>query len=128
MFANCQTGGQDIAPADVCKTPPVGQPVSYTNIANGSEAAPNVFNLFIQGGNAHNMNTIIPITHGDEPGNMGGVASGTFIAMSQHVTGVSNYIINGSPATKQTNVNLPNSRNTAGTRVSPSQSILLCLS
>jgi hypothetical protein len=127
MFANCQAGGMDLAPADVCKTPPLGIPVPYANQANGSEAIPNVPNFIYVGGPVHNMNTIIPVTHNDEPGSMGGVASGTVAALSRHVTGANTIIIQGAPITRMTSVNLPNAQNTAGTRIAPSQTKILIL-
>jgi len=128
MFANCQAGGLDLAPSDVCKTPPFGIPVAYPNQANGPEAIPNVPNIIYVGGPVHNLNTIIPVTHNDEAGSMGGVASGTVAAMSRHVTGANTFIIQGAPITRMTSVNLPNSQNTSGTRVAPSQTKILILS
>jgi hypothetical protein len=127
MFANCQAGGQDLAPADVCKTPPVGIPIPYANIANGNEAIPNNPTIIWGGGPVHNLNTEIPVTHNDEPGSMGGVASGTVAARSKHVTGVNNILINGAPVTRMTSVNLPNNQNTNGNRISPSQTKILVL-
>jgi len=128
MFANCQAGGLDLAPSDVCKTPPFGIPVAYPNQANGPEAIPNVPNIIYVGGPVHNLNTIIPVTHNDEAGSMGGVASGTVAALSRHVTGANTFIIQGAPITRMTSVNLPNSQNTSGTRVAPSQTKILILS
>jgi hypothetical protein len=128
MFANSQAGGMDLAPADVCKTPPFGQPIPYPNVANGPEAIPNVPNIIYVGGPVHNLNTIIPVTHNDEPGSMGGVASGTVAAQSKHVTGANKIIIQGAPISRMTSVNLPNSQNTAGTRITPSQTKILILS
>jgi hypothetical protein len=128
MFANCQAGGIDMAPSDVCKTPPWGTPVAYPNQANGSEAIPNVTTIIFVGGPVHNLNTVIPVTHSDEAGTMGGVASGIFAAQSKHTTGASTIVIQGSPVTRMNSVNLPNSQNTAGTRLSPSQTKILILS
>jgi hypothetical protein len=126
MFANCSAGGIAIAPADVCLTPP-GIPVPYTNIANKTEAVPNVPTILYAGGPVHNMNTVIPVTHGDEPGSMGGVASGTVASLSRHVTGSAKVIIQGAPQTRMTDTNLPNSQNTAGQSVTPSQTITMTL-
>jgi hypothetical protein len=127
MFANCQAGGQDLAPADVCKTPPMAIPIPYANIANGNEAIPNIPNIIWGGGPVHNMNTEIPVTHNDEPGSQGGVVSGTVMARSKHVTGKNNLLIQGAPVTRLTSTNLPNNQNTSGTRISPSQTKILVL-
>ena len=127
MFVNCSAGGMAIAASDVCLTPP-GIPIPYTNTAYKTEAIPNVPNIIYVGGPVHNMNTIIPVTHGDEPGSMGGVASGTVAAQSRHVTGSSKVIIQGSPQTRMTDTNLPNSQNTSGQTVTPSQTISMTLS
>ncbi|HYP86483.1 MAG TPA: DUF4150 domain-containing protein [Variovorax sp.] len=127
MYANCQAGGQDLAPSDVCATPPLGIPISYVNTANGPEAIPNIPTIVYVGGPVHNMNTVIPVTHGDEPGSMGGVASGTVASSSRHVTGADFFLINGAPITRMTSVNLPNSQNTSGTRIQPSQTKIMVI-
>lgn len=127
MFANSQAGGVDFAPADVCKTPPFATPVPYPNQANGSEAITNIPNIIYVGGPVHNLNTVIPVTHNDEPGSMGGVASGTVASMSKHVSGANKIIIQGAPISRMTSVNLPNNQNTAGTRIAPSQTKILIL-
>ena len=127
MFANSQAGGQDMAPADVCLTPPLAIPIPYANVANGAEAIPNNPMIIWVGGPVHNMNTTIPVTHADEAGAMGGVASGSVAGPARHVSGVNNILINGSPVTRMTSVNLANSQNTSGTRITPSQTKILLL-
>jgi hypothetical protein len=128
MFANCSAGGMALASSDVCKTPPLALPVSYPNIANHPEAVPNVPTIIYAGGPVHNLNTIIPVTKGDEPGSMGGVASGTVAAQSRHVMGSSKVMIQGAPQTRLTDTNLPNNQNTSGQTVTPSQTITMTLS
>jgi Domain of unknown function (DUF4150) len=128
MFANCSAGGMALASSDVCKTPPLALPVSYPNIANHPEAVPNVPTIIYAGGPVHNLNTIIPVTHSDEPGSMGGVASGTVAAQSRHVMGSSKVMIQGAPQTRLTDTNLPNNQNTSGQTVTPSQTITMTLS
>ncbi|MBB5413880.1 hypothetical protein HDG34_007863 [Paraburkholderia sp. HC6.4b] len=129
MFSNCSAGGMAIAPGnDVCKTPPVAIPMSYSNIANKCEAVPNIPTIICAGGPVHNMNTIIPITHADEAGSMGGVASGTVGGQSRHVKGSSKVMIQGAPETRLTDMNLPNSQNTSGFSAVPSQTITMTLS
>lgn len=128
MFANCSAGGMALSSSDVCKTPPVGNPVSYPNLANQAEAVPNVPTILYSGGPVHNLNTIIPTTRSDEPGSMGGVASGTVSAQSRHATGSGKVLIQGAPQTRLTDTNLPNNQNTAGQTVAPSQTITMTLS
>ncbi|MDN7638806.1 DUF4150 domain-containing protein [Burkholderia cepacia] len=128
MFANCSAGGTAMSGSDVCKRPPTGDLVSFTNIADQREAVPNVTNIIYSGGPVHNTNTIIPNTHGDEPGSMGGVASGTVSAQSRHVTGSVKVLIQGAQQTRLTDINLPNNQNTSGQTISPSQTITMTLS
>ncbi|TCW77512.1 type VI secretion protein [Burkholderia sp. SRS-46] len=128
MFANCSAGGMAMAGSDVCKTPPIAIPISYPNIANKCEAVPNVPTIIYCGGPVHNLNTIIPITHGDEAGSMGGAASGTVSGLSRHVTGSGKVMIQGAPQTRLTDTNLPNNQNTAGQTIAPSQTITMTLS
>lgn len=127
MFANCQAKGKDLAPSDVCKTPPGSTPVPYPNEAKGNEAIPNIPNIIWVGGPVHNLNTIIPTTHNDEPGSELGVASGTVSSKSQHQSGASRIIIKGAPVSRLTSPNQTNSNNTTGTRVEPSQTKILVL-
>ncbi|KVN21663.1 type VI secretion protein [Burkholderia pyrrocinia] len=128
MYANCSAGGMAMAGSDVCKTPPLAIPVPYPNIANQCEAVPNVPTIIYCGGPVHNLNTIIPVTHGDESGSMGGAASGTVAGPSRHVTGSGKVMIQGAPQTRLTDTNLPNNQNTAGQTVAPSQTITMTLS
>ncbi len=127
MFANCQAKGTDLAPSDVCKTPPTANPVAYPNEAKGNEAIPNIPHIIWVGGPVHNLNTTIPVSHNDEAGSEGGVASGTVASKSQHVSGASRVIIMGAPVSRLTSPNLTNSNNAQGTRVAPSQTKILVL-
>ncbi|MBW7983725.1 DUF4150 domain-containing protein [Enterobacillus tribolii] len=125
MFANCQAGGLDLAAPDVCLTPPVPIPIPYVNIALGPLAIPNVLHILFAAAPAHNMATIIPVTFGDEPGVVGGVASGTVMCISQHITGVSSFLLSGQPATRLTDLTLQNLTNIVGVRILPSQSTII---
>jgi hypothetical protein len=127
MFANSQAGGIDIANPDVCLTPPVPVPVSYVNVAVGSTAIPNVPNVLLCGGPAHNMGTVVPQTHGDNPGVAGGVASGTVMAPSRHTTGAFTVILHGLPVTRMTSMTQQNTTNAVGSRIAPSQGKVLVL-
>ena len=117
----------DFTESNVCKTPPLGSPIAYPNQANGNEAIPNVPNIIYVGGPVHNMNTTIPSSHGDDAGSMGGVASGTVKGQSKHTSGANTIIIQGSPITRMSSNSSPNSQNTSGARVVPSQTKILIL-
>ncbi|MNO80808.1 hypothetical protein D3C76_720280 [compost metagenome] len=121
MFANSQAGGTDSAAPDTCLTPPLPAPVAYGNTASGNSAVPNVPNVLLGGGPAHNMGTVVPQTNGDSPGVAGGVASGTVMGPSRHVTGSYSVILQGMPVTRMTSTSQQNSTNATGSRSAPSQ-------
>ena len=130
MFANTQMAGTDMGFPDVCLTPappapPI--PVPYPNVAMGMTAVPNVTNVLIMGMPAHNMGTSIPMTNGDNAGVATGVASGTVMGPSRHLTGAFTVLINAMPATRMTSTSLQNSTNCPGMRAVPSQTIVVLL-
>ena len=128
MYDNCSAGGMGLSGSDVCKTPPMGTPIAYSNQAQLSNAIPNVPNMFISGGNAHNGNTEVPTTTGDEAGSQLGVASGTVSSKSKNIKGSMKVFIQGSFVTRLTDTTVPNSQNTVGTNIEPSQEIVMTLS
>jgi hypothetical protein len=128
MFANCQLMGMDLAFPDVCLTPtPVPVPIPYPNIAMGPTAIPNNPTVLFMMGPAHNLATTIPMTNGDNAGVNMGVASGTVMGPSRHLTGAFTVLINGAPATRLTSMSLQNSTNAPGARIVPSQTLVLML-
>ena len=128
MFANCQLMGMDLAFPDVCLTPtPVPVPIPYPNIAMGPTAIPNNPTVLFMMGPAHNLATTIPMTNGDNAGVNLGVASGTVMGPSRHLTGAFTVLINGAPATRLTSMSLQNSTNAPGVRIVPSQTLVLML-
>lgn len=129
MFANSQMMGTDMGFPDVCLTPsPAGPvPIPYPNIAMGPTAVPNVPTVLYGGTPAHNMATSIPMTNGDNAGVATGVASGTVMGPSRHVTAAFTVILKGAPATRLTSVSLQNSTNCPGCRIVPSQVKVLLL-
>lgn len=127
MFANCSAGGIDISGSDVCKTPPLCIPIPYPNLAFGVMAIPNVPNILYCGGPVHNLATIIPVTFCDEPGACGGVVSGTVKGPSWHITCKPNFLVGGAPITRLTSINTPNTANTVGVRLVPSQLKILVI-
>ncbi len=129
MFANTQMMGLDLAFPDVCLTPTPGGPVPipYPNTAAGPTAIPNVPHVLFANAPAHNLGTVIPMTQGDNAGVGTGVASGTVMGPSRHVTGATTALVGGMPATRMTSVTMQNSTNAVGARVAPSQLKVLIL-
>jgi hypothetical protein len=128
MFANTQMMGTDLGFPDVCLTPmPAPTPVPYPNIAMGMMGVPAVYNVLFQCTPAHNMSTVIPLTNGDNAGVAMGVASGTVMGPSRHLTGAFTVLIGGMPATRMSSMSLQNSTNCPGCRVVPSQTKVLLL-
>jgi hypothetical protein len=130
MFANCQMMGMDLGFPDVCLTPavPAPIPIPYPNIAMGPTAIPNVVNIFIMAMPVHNLGTSVPLTNGDNAGVATGVASGTVMGPSRHLTGAFTMLFGGMPATRLTSMSLQNSTNIPGCRIVPSQPVVLVLS
>lgn len=131
MFGNTQMGGQDLGFPDVCLTPapppapPVPQP--YPNTAAGPAGAPAAYNVLFMAAPAHNLSTVILPTNGDNIGTLTGVASGTVMGSSRHLTGSFTVLVGGMPATKLTSASMQNSTNVPGARISPSQTKVLLL-
>lgn len=124
MFANTQMGGMDTGLPDVCLTPAaagVPVPVPYPNMANGPMGVPAVYNVLIGCAPAHTLGTTVPLTNGDNAGVNMGVASGTVMGPSRHLTGAFTVLIGGQPATRLLSASLQNSTNCPGVRVMPSQ-------
>lgn len=128
MFANTQMMGVDLGLPDVCLTPsPAPVPVPYPNIAAGPMGVPAVYNVLFMAAPAHNLATTIPLTNGDNAGVAMGVASGTVMGPSRHLTGAFSVLIRGMPASRLTSMSLQNSTNCPGMRVVPSQVKVLML-
>jgi len=130
MFANTQMMGTDMGFPDVCLTPsPAGPvPIPYPNIAMGPTAIPSQPKVLIMAMPVHNMATTTPMTNGDNAGVATGVASGTVMGPSRHLTAAFTTLIVGMPATRMTSMSLQNSTNCPGARIVPSQVKVLILS
>ena len=128
MFANTQMMGMDMGFPDVCLTPaPAPVPVPYPNITAGPMGVPAAYNILFMCAPAHNMGTTIPMTNGDNAGVSMGVASGTVMGPSRHLTGSFTTLVGGMPATRLTSAALQNSTNCPGVRLVPSQVKVLIL-
>jgi hypothetical protein len=120
MYGDTQMAGIDLAPANVDKMPPLGVPAPLPSLAMGAMAVPNVPDVLIAGAPAHNLATVIPMTLGDAAA-LGGVASGTTMGPSLHMTGAWTALVGGAPATTMGSVSLQNTNNAPGVRGMPSQ-------
>src|SRR5215475_11080870 len=129
MLANTQMMGIDLGFPDVCLTPtPAPVPIPYPNIAAGPMGVPAAYNVLFMCMPAHNMATTVPMTNGDNVGVNMGVASGTVMGPSRHLTAAFTVLVGGMPATRLTSASLQNSTNCPGVRVVPSQPKVLILS
>lgn len=131
MFANTQMGGMNMGFPDVCLTPappaPAPVPVPYPNIALGSMGVPAAYNVLLSCTPAHTMATTIPLSNGDNIGVATGVASGTVMGPTRHLTAAFTVLVGGAPATRMTSMSLQNSTNCPGMRTVPSQTQVIVL-
>ncbi len=128
MFANTQMMGTDLAFPDVCLTPlPTPTPIAYPNVAIASMGVKAVYHVLWACAPAHNIGTTIPLSNGDNAGIALGVASGTVMGPSRHLTGAFTVLVGGLPTTRLSSVSMQNSTNTAGMRITPSQVKVLVL-
>ncbi len=128
VFANTQMMGMDLGFPDVCLTPmPAPTPIPYPNIAMGPMGVPAVYNVLFMAAPAHNLGTVVPLTNGDNAGVATGVASGTVMGPSRHLTAAFTVLVGGMPATRLTSMSLQNSTNAPGVRLVPSQVKVLLL-
>lgn len=133
MFANCQKGGMNFAMPDVCLTP-IGNaviPIPYPNIAQGSTAKPNTAakKVMISGAPAHNLQTEVPMSNGDNPGVRKGVISGKVMGPRKNTMGATTILIGGKPATKLTSMTGQNgtSANAVGATIAPAQTTVMIM-
>jgi hypothetical protein len=125
MFANTQMFALNLGFPDVCNTPvgPVVVPIPYPNLAPTATAIPNVFNQFIMAMPIHNLMTKVPMSEGDEPGVLLGIASGLVMGPVQHLFGSVKVFRCVMPATKMLSPTGHNgfSLNIPGLTLTPSQ-------
>ena len=130
MFANTQLGGLDTGLPDVCLTPAaagVPVPIPYPNLAAGPMGVSAAYTVLFSCAPAHTLATSVPLTNGDNAGVSMGVASGTVMGPSRHLTGAFSVLVVGAPASRLTSVSLQNSTNCPGARILPSQVSVLIL-
>jgi hypothetical protein len=129
MFGNSQMMGLDMGFPDVCLTPsPAGPvPIPYPNLGPGPTRVPAQVLCFFMYTPAHNMTSSEPMSQGDNAGVATGVASGTVMGPSRHVTASFTVLVGGSPATKLTSASITNNTNCPAVRTVPSQVKVLLL-
>jgi hypothetical protein len=129
MFANTQMMGLDMGFPDVCLTPagPAVVPIPYPNLAAGPMGMPAAYNVLLGLAPAHTLSTVVPLTNGDNAGIATGVASGTVMGPSRHLTGAFTVLVKGMPLSRMTSMSLQNSTNCPGMRIVPSQVKVLVL-
>ena len=130
MFATTQMMGMNLGFPDVCLTPiapPTPVPIPYPNIAMAPVGVPAVYNVLYMFAPAHNLATTIPMTMGDNPGIMMGVASGMVMGPSRCLTAAFTVLVGGIPATRLTSITLQNLTNCIGMTIVPSQVKVLLL-
>jgi hypothetical protein len=86
-----------------------------------------VYNVLFMCAPAHTLATSIPFSNGDNPGVATGVASGSVMGPSRHLTAANTVLVGGMPATRLTSAALQNRTNCPGARVVPSQTKVLLL-
>lgn len=131
MLAKCQGGGLCIAFPNVCKTPappsPTPVPVPYPSIAMDATNVAFVPNVLLTGTPAHNLSTHAPMTQGDSPGVLLGIASPTVMGPCRAVTAAFTVVVGGMPLTRTTSITQQNGMNAAGAKVMPSATNVVVL-
>lgn len=98
---------------DVCKTPPNAVPIPYPNIAYSRDLAKGTRTITADGGNmCANYGSEFSKSTGDEPGNLGGVKSATFIKEATWITFSFNVRLEGKGACRLTDKMFHNHENT----------------
>ncbi|ALU89502.1 DUF4150 domain-containing protein [Herbaspirillum rubrisubalbicans] len=130
MFANTSLGVMNMAAPDVCKTPPLAEPLPYPNIALSTTHIPTVPNVIICGGFAENLLTPGTISNGDEPGVMGGVVSQVFIGPDASTLGSFKVMMGEAFASHLTGLTAQNGKvaNAVGATLVPAQTCVVILS
>jgi hypothetical protein len=125
MFANCSLMGMHFGFPDVCLTPAlVPVPIPYPNIAMLPTAIPPTTSMrhMISMLPAHTLSSMVPLTLGDQPGVLLGVASGMVMGPARNTLGSFKVLSGGMPQTKMLSMSMHNSTNCPiGMTLVPSQ-------
>jgi uncharacterized Zn-binding protein involved in type VI secretion len=110
------SGAMSTVGPDVCKTPTPGGPVPipYVNTAMSSDLAGGSSSVKIQGQSAAIKGCNYSVSTGDEPGSVGGVASGKTKGKAEFVTYSFDVKIEGKNACRNGDLMTHNDKNTIG--------------
>lgn len=122
-FAVTSGGGIDFGCPDVC----LPGPVPYPNIANKAAGTSFARKVLLGRGPAHTLQTIIPISVGDNPGILGGVVSRRNMGPSRRLVPYPKLLLQNKPAVRLGSTGIQNQINTNGTTIAPSQVKVLLL-
>lgn len=129
MFPVATTaGGQAFGAPDVCLTPlPKPVPVPYPNTGDLNTTMATSPTVFIQNMPVVVLTSVIPMSHGDEPGVLLGVTSGTVMGPVKFLQGSSCVYASGQPVVFLSAVTGQNgaSLNVPGTVVSVGQTAVI---
>lgn len=116
VTANNQTvvhkdsGGTVVTSPDVCKTQ-VGSsvvPIPYVNTAKSSDTAQGSTTVTMNGNPVMLSTSVFSTSSGDEPGKIGGVASGTNKGKAKFVTASNDVTVNGKPVGRRMDLMISN--------------------
>jgi len=116
VTANNQTvvhkdsGGTVVTSPDVCKTQ-VGNsvvPIPYVNTAKSSDTAQGSATVTMNGNPVMLSSSVFSTSSGDEPGKIGGVASGTNKGKAKFVTASNDVTVNGKPVGRRMDLMISN--------------------
>ncbi len=129
MFANSQRGGVNLAFPDVCKTPAAQFPIPfpYPNLSLGTAGLGFVPIVLWGGTPTHTLVTTVPVSAGDNAGVEGGLASGTDMGPTRHLTASFTVLVGGMPGTRMTSISMQNNTNAVGAALVPSQTKVILL-
>jgi hypothetical protein len=126
MFAVTKEGGMLISFLDICRTVvgPDEVPIPYPNSAKPEIADPACDTVLICGMPALNFISKIPISEGDEPGELLGVVSEEIMGEASFIDCSANVILQGSPAVTLSAATIQNTCNCEGLCESTNQVVV----
>jgi hypothetical protein len=130
MFAITMAGGTSMSFPDACMTQvgPAPAPLPYPNTGQMTMGFPTTMKILIGGMPALHKSSIIPLTNGDEAGNVpGGVMSGTFIQKMEFMLCSMTVMFEGQGAVRSTMDSVNGNGNTPmmGMVMAPSQTTVM---
>ncbi len=118
--------GFSMSDADICKTPPEGEPIPYPNIAQLCQMEGFAENFTITGQFVGTLESIILMSTGDEAGELGGVVSEEMGSECKPMEGCETFLVNGIGVWFCSSENQHNCGNAIGTAPAPPQTVASC--